>query len=79
MDEFDAIMEKYGNRPLREHFESVDEINQFALQFYRDAAEIYDCFTRVKNRERNPSGYSLDDANSVSHREQRRVHSDLCL
>jgi hypothetical protein len=62
MDEFDAIMEKYGDRPLREHFESLDEINQFAVQFYRDTAEIYDCFTRVKNRERNPSGYSLDDA-----------------
>jgi Family of unknown function (DUF5677) len=62
MDEFDAIMEKYGDRPFQEHFDSVDEINQFAVQFYQDAAEIYDCFTRVKNHERNPSGYSLDDA-----------------
>src|SRR6266513_2833479 len=62
MDEFDEIMEKYGDRPLRKHFETIDEINKFALQFYRDAAEIYDCFTRVKNHERNPSGYSLDDA-----------------
>jgi Family of unknown function (DUF5677) len=55
-------MEKYGDRPLRDRFDSVDEINQFALQFYRDTAEIYDCFTRVKNYERNPTGYSLDDA-----------------
>lgn len=62
MDEFDAIMEKYGGRPLIDHFESLDDINQFALQFYLDAAEIYDCFTRVKNLERNPSGYSLNDA-----------------
>jgi hypothetical protein len=62
MDEFDTIMQKYGNRPLRKHFDSVDEINQFALQFYLNAAEIYDCLTRVKNRERTPSGYSLDDA-----------------
>lgn len=62
MDEFDTIMEKYGNRPLREHFENVTEINQFAVQFYRDAADIYDCFTRLKDFERNPSGYSLDDA-----------------
>ena len=62
MDEFDTIMEKYGDRPLREHFDNLDEINQFAVQFYRDAAEIYDCFTRIRNRERNPSGYSLDDA-----------------
>src|SRR5438552_10268915 len=28
----------------------------------RDVAEIYDCLSRVKNHERNPSGYSLDDA-----------------
>jgi hypothetical protein len=62
MDELDAIMEKYEDRPLRERFESVDDINRFAIQFYRDVAEIYDCFTRVKNHERNPSGYSLDDA-----------------
>src|SRR5437899_9060215 len=62
MDELDAIMEKYEARPLRRHFESLDDINRFAIQFYRDAAEIYDCLSRVKNRERNPSGYSLDDA-----------------
>jgi hypothetical protein len=62
MDELDAIMEKYKDRPLREHFENLDEINQFAIQFYSDVAEIYDCLSRVKNRERNPSGYSLDDA-----------------
>jgi hypothetical protein len=62
MDELDAIMEKYEDRPLREHFESLDDINRFAIQFYRDVAEIYDCLSRVKNRERNPSGYSLDDA-----------------
>ena len=27
MDEFDTIMEKYGDCPLREHFESLDEIS----------------------------------------------------
>ena len=62
MDELDAIMEKYEDRPLREHFEGLDDINRFAIQFYRDVAEIYDCLSRVKNHERNPSGYSLDDA-----------------
>ena len=62
MDELDAIMEKYEDRLLREHFEGLDDINRFAIQFYRDVAEIYDCLSRVKNHERNPSGYSLDDA-----------------
>jgi len=62
MDELDATMEKYEDRLLREHFEDLDDINRFAIQFYRDVAEIYDCLSRVKNHERNPSGYSLDDA-----------------
>jgi hypothetical protein len=62
MDEFDAILDKYGDRLLRDHFESLEEINDFAIGFYKDAAEIYDGLTRVKNFERNPSGYSLDDA-----------------
>src|SRR5229473_957388 len=62
MDELDTIFEKYRDRPLLDHFDSLDEINGFATQFYRDAAEIYDCLSRVKNRERNPSGYSIDDA-----------------
>ena len=62
MDELDAIIDKYMERPLREHFESLDEINQFAITFYKDVAEIYDCLSRVKNRERNPFGYTLDDA-----------------
>ena len=55
-------MENYEDRPLREHFASLDDINRFAIQFYKHAAEIYDCLTRVKNRDRNLSGYSLDDA-----------------
>ena len=62
MNELNAIMGKYSDRPLRDHFDTLEEINTFAIQFYRDAAEIYDCLTRVKNLERNPSGYSLDDA-----------------
>jgi hypothetical protein len=62
MDELDAIFDKYRERPLRWHFETLEEINQFALCFDKDVAEIYDCLSRVKNTERNPSGYTLDDA-----------------
>ena len=62
MDELDAIFEKYKEHPLRERFETLEEINQFALCFYRDVAEIYDFLSRVKNSERNLSGYTLDDA-----------------
>jgi hypothetical protein len=30
--------------------------------FVKDVAEIYDCITRIRNIERNPTGFSLDDA-----------------
>ena len=34
----------------------------FRFVFFKDVAEIYDCLTRLKRVERNPSGFSLDDA-----------------
>jgi hypothetical protein len=45
-----------------ERIDSLEGINQFAFTFYKDVAEIYDCLTRVKNVERNPTGFSLNDA-----------------
>ena len=38
------------------------EINTFAATFYKDVADIYDCITRIRNIERNPTGFSLHDA-----------------
>ena len=40
MDELDTIIEKYKDRPLRERFESLEDINRFVIQFHRDVAEI---------------------------------------
>ncbi|WP_430471690.1 DUF5677 domain-containing protein [Thalassospira lucentensis] len=62
MHEFSLILKKYDSEYIESSLDSVDEINKFALTFYRDVAEIYDCITRMKNSERNPSGFSLDDA-----------------
>ena len=62
MDEIRKITEKYDSAYIENGLKSVEEVNQFALTFYKDVAEIYDCITRVKNVERNPSGFSLDDA-----------------
>ena len=62
MEELDVIIQKYHVRMLTTHFQSLEEINGFAIHFFGDAAEIYDCLTRLRNLERNPSGYSLDDA-----------------
>lgn len=62
MDEINKITEKYDVEYVREGLDSLEGVNKFALAFYKDVAEIYDCFTRIKNTERNPTGFTLDDA-----------------
>jgi len=62
MHEIQAIAEKYDAAYVREGLDSLEAINRFAQTFYKDVAEIYDCLTRVRNVERNPSGFSLNDA-----------------
>ena len=37
-------------------------INAFAYTFYKDVADIYDAITRVRNIERNPTGFSINEA-----------------
>ena len=61
MDEIRKITDKYDGAFVSEGLSSLDEINKFALTFYKDVAEIYDCLTRIKNAERNPKGFALDD------------------
>jgi hypothetical protein len=62
MDEIHKITDKYDAEYVRTGISSLDEINKFALTFYKDVAEIYDCLTRIRNIERNPVGFSLEDA-----------------
>jgi hypothetical protein len=62
MDEIRGITEKYDDAYVREGLKSLEGINKFALTFYRDVADIYDALTRIRNIERNPIGFSLDDA-----------------
>lgn len=62
MEELYSITNKYQPDYIGESFASLEGINRFALAFYKDVAEIYDCLTRLKNIERNPSGFSIDDA-----------------
>lgn len=62
MDEILKITEKYDEAFIKEGLSSVEELNKFASTFYRDVAEIYDCITRIRNIERNPTGFSLNDA-----------------
>jgi hypothetical protein len=62
MDEIRRITEKYDDAYIKEGLVSLEGINKFALTFYKDVAEIYDAVTRIRNVERNPTGFSLDDA-----------------
>src|SRR6516162_3851469 len=62
MDEIREIIAKYDDVFVREGLNSLEGVNKFALAFYKDVAEIYGCLTRIKNVERNPSGFTLDDA-----------------
>lgn len=62
MEELQSITDKYQPAYVNESLSSLEGVNGFALTFYKDVAEIYDCLTRLKNIERNPSGFSIDDA-----------------
>ena len=62
MDEIQNILAKYDRAYLARLFPSTPEADQLALAFYEDVAEILDILSRLRNGERNPSGFSLDDA-----------------
>jgi hypothetical protein len=62
MEELEFIIKKYDDDYIISKLDNPDSINELATTFYKDVAEIYDCLTRIKHIERNPSGYSLNDA-----------------
>jgi hypothetical protein len=62
MDEIGRLLTKYDESYIKMGLHSADDVTEFAATFYKDVAELYDCITRVKNTERNPSGYSIADA-----------------
>jgi len=62
MEEIAQVLKKYDEEYVRQHFIDTASINAFALSFYKDAADIYDAVTRVRNLERNPNGFDLQDA-----------------
>ncbi|MEW5816919.1 MAG: DUF5677 domain-containing protein [Spirochaetota bacterium] len=62
MDELIAIMKKYSEINLDEKLSNKEGLKEVSTNFYEDVAEIYDILTRVKNTERNPTGFNLNDA-----------------
>lgn len=62
MDEIQDILAKYERTYLQRLFASTPEGDQLALAFFEDIAEILDILSRLRNVERNPTGFSIDDA-----------------
>ena len=62
MDEIHEIISRYDETYVSESLKSLEDINKFTGTFVKDVAEIYDCITRIRNTDRNPEGFSLDDA-----------------
>ncbi len=65
MEELENLFDSSKGHLKEGNFETLDGLNSFAFLFVRDVADIYDCITRIKNTERNPSGYSFDDASII--------------
>lgn len=62
MDEIGKIISRYDEAYVGESLRSLDDINGFTGTFVRDVADIYDCITRMRNIDRNPTGFRLEDA-----------------
>lgn len=62
MEEIQAILAKYERDYLVHLAPATPEADRLALAFYEDIAQILDLLSRMKNVERNPTGFSEDDA-----------------
>lgn len=62
MKEFVEITTKYEPAYIERCFSSMAGLHEFSVTFYKDVGEIYDALTRLKNVDRNPNGFSIEDA-----------------
>ena len=62
MEEIQSILAKYDRLYLARFVDATPEADRMALAFYEDVAEILELLSRLKNVERNPTGFSIDDA-----------------
>jgi hypothetical protein len=62
MEELIRITAKYQAAYIERCFSSMPGLHEFSVTFYKDVGELYDALTRLKNVERNPTGFSIDDA-----------------
>ena len=62
MDEINDIMARYNEEYVCEFLDTPNALSSYALAFYQDVSAIYDAITRIKNTDRNATGFSLNDA-----------------
>lgn len=62
MEELTNIIEKYHKLDISRNISTKEGLAEFSSMFYIDVAEIYDILTRLKNIERNPTGFPLNEA-----------------
>jgi hypothetical protein len=62
MDEIERIISRYDESYVSNSLRTLSNINKFTGTFVKDVAEIYDCITRIRNTDRNPTGFNLEDA-----------------
>ena len=62
IDEIEKIINRYDEAYVSDSLRSLDDINRFTGTFVKDVAEIYDSITRMRNIERNSTGFDLEDA-----------------
>lgn len=62
MEEIRDIILHYKNIDVEHELSSFDSVTKFSTKFYGDVAGIYDAVTRIKNTERNPTGFHFNDA-----------------
>lgn len=60
MDEILEICNRYQN--IEHELDTLEKINTFSVRFFKDMVELFDALTRIKNEERNPSGYDINEA-----------------
>lgn len=62
MEEVQNIIVRYKDLNFEKEVSTFDGLVAFSTTFYKDVSEIYDVVTRVRNIERNPTGFDFNDA-----------------
>lgn len=62
MEEFTEITAKYQPAYIERCFSSMKGLHEFSVTFFKDVGDLYDTLTRLKHMDRNPTGFSIDEA-----------------